>query len=77
MNKFGLSLLAAASAALWAVPMQSIADEAQEKAIEEIIVTANPLGRAADDLTQPALILGEEELLKKAANSISTSPSAP
>ena len=66
MNKFGLSLLAAASAALWAVPMQSVAEEV----VEEIIVTANPLGRAADDLTQPALILGEEELLKKSANSI-------
>ncbi len=66
MNTFSMSLLAAASAALWTVPVQSVA----EGAIEEIVVTANPLGRAADDLTQPALILGEEELLKKSANSI-------
>ncbi len=66
MNKLSMSLLAAASAVLWTATVQSVTPDT----IEEIIVTANPLRRAADDLTQPALILGEEELLKKSANSI-------
>jgi len=66
MNKLLLSLLAAAACGLWAVPEESLAEEV----MEEIVVSANPLGRTADDLTQPALVLDEEDLLKKSANSI-------
>jgi iron complex outermembrane receptor protein len=38
--------------------------------IEEIVVTAAPLNRSVDDLTQPALVLTQEALLRKAASSI-------
>ena len=41
-----------------------------EETIEEIVVTAAPLNRSADELTQPALVLDDEELLKRSANSI-------
>lgn len=43
---------------------------ADESAIEEIIVSATPLNRTADDLTQPVLIVTREDLLLKATNSI-------
>lgn len=66
MNRLTLSLLAAVTTGLLAAPVAAVAEDM----MEEIVVTANPLGRAADDLTQPALILDEEELLKKSANSI-------
>lgn len=38
--------------------------------IEEIVVSAAPLNRNADDLTQPVHILDREELLTKAGQSI-------
>jgi iron complex outermembrane receptor protein len=46
------------------------ADEEKEKTVDEIVVTAAPLDRSADDLTQSALVLTKEELLLKAEASI-------
>ena len=43
---------------------------AEETNLDEIVVTAAPLGRTADDLTQPVAILDKEALLTKAAASI-------
>ncbi|MCP5180610.1 MAG: TonB-dependent receptor [Pseudomonadales bacterium] len=51
-----------AAPAVWA--------EEETKIIEEIVVTAEPLGRSVDELTQSALVIGGDELLHKAANSI-------
>lgn len=41
-----------------------------DEAVEEIVVTAAPLARASDELTQPTAVLGDEELLRKAQQSI-------
>lgn len=38
--------------------------------VEEIVVTAAPLGRAADDLTQPVTVLADDELTRKVEASI-------
>ena len=74
MNKSISPLLYAAIATLCSSPViqaaESAVETAAENVIEEIVVTALPLNRAADDLTQPALILDEAELLQKSANSI-------
>ena len=42
----------------------------QHENIEEILVTANPLNRAADDLSQSATVLQGEALRQQLANSI-------
>lgn len=46
------------------------ADDENGEAIEEIVVTAAPLGRSADELTQPVMVLGADQLLMRAAASI-------
>jgi len=67
MNKSITPLFCAAVIALCSNPSTYAAEE---ETIEEMVVTALPLNRAADDLTQPALILDEADLLQKSANSI-------
>ena len=47
-----------------------VANATEEEIVEEIIVSATPLGRSANDLTQPVLVLNEEDLLTKATISI-------
>jgi len=63
INQFTLLLLAASF-----IASAAIADE--EKPLEEIIVSAAPLDRSADDLTQSAIVLTKEDLLLKAEASI-------
>jgi iron complex outermembrane receptor protein len=41
-----------------------------DEVVEEIVVTAAPLARASDELTQPTAVLGDEELLRKTQQSI-------
>ena len=53
-----------------AVADAQTADQPSDVTLEEIIVTAAPLERSVDDLTQPALVLGADDLLLKAAGSI-------
>jgi len=64
---YGL-LLAAATLAV--ANSSQAADETAATEIEEIVVSAAPLNRVADDLTQPVLILDRDELLTKASRSI-------
>ncbi len=66
MNRILSPLFCAAAAGFWAMPMAADAEDV----MEEIVVSASPLGRTADDLTQPALVLDAEDLLRKSANSI-------
>lgn len=61
-----LPIIGAASGALLSIPQVVLAEEA----IEEIVVTALPLNRGADELTQAALVLDEDQLLTQSANSI-------
>lgn len=56
-----------ASAFALAAPLTANADDTP---IEEIIVSASPLDRTSDDLTQPAIVLDKQALLLKSANSI-------
>jgi iron complex outermembrane receptor protein len=55
-----------ASGALSMLPLPGHTDET----VEEILISASPLDRSADELTQAALVLDDEELLKRSANSI-------
>jgi len=66
MNKFTMPLLAAS-----VIVSAVYADEEDEpRPLEEIVVSAAPLDRAADDLTQSAIVLTRDELLLKAEASI-------
>ena len=63
-----------ASLAALAVVLTPVVAHAQasgdDDTVDEIIVSANPLGRTTEELTQPARVLGSDELLLKATNSI-------
>ena len=65
MNKLALSLVAATIL----LSANSLA-QSEGETLDEIVVTAAPLGRTADDLTQPTMVLDKEALLLKAAASI-------
>jgi iron complex outermembrane receptor protein len=64
MNILLISLLTAPVLTLAAT------DAPHQDPMEQISVTATPLNRSADDLTQPTLVLDNDELLLKASSSI-------
>lgn len=66
MKKKLLPILGVTSGTLLCLPFVSHAKEQ----LEEIVVTAVPFNRSADELTQPVLVLDQEALLTEAANSI-------
>lgn len=45
-------------------------EQPSEEILDEVVVTAAPLGRTVDDLTQPAAILAGDELLLRATKTI-------
>lgn len=66
MNRKLLAIIGGAWCALFSIPQTVLAEEA----IEEIVVTALPLNRGADELTQAALVVDEDQLLTQSASSI-------
>lgn len=67
MSKITIPLVLTALGVAGAV----VADEHDEQTeLEEIIVTASPLARTSDQLTQPAVVLDKEALLLKSSNSL-------
>ncbi len=65
VSKFMRLASASLSMMAIAVPVHAI-----DETIEEIVVRAAPLARGADELTQPTVVLTDEELLRKAQQSI-------
>ncbi len=49
---------------------QALAQDAHDDELDEIIVTATPLGRTVENLAQPTSVLAGEELLQKQSTSI-------
>ncbi len=68
MYKTAFTLLVAGLTAPAAIAGPEEEHDADE--LEEVVVRAAPLGRSADELTQPAIVLSKEELLLKAQQSI-------
>ncbi|HZD52511.1 MAG TPA: TonB-dependent receptor [Woeseiaceae bacterium] len=66
MNRIAMPLLAASFAASGALAQE----EQDQENLEEIIVSATPLDRTADELTQSALLLTKEQLLLRGEASI-------